>query len=82
MTIVGQPEAQWKAQFCIFDKLKQEGWFGAEEGRLTSQITIPGVLVGRVIGKGGVNVRELQVKCSLCSLLDTSKLLVQSLYHF
>ena len=61
MTIVGQPEAQWKAQFCIYDKLKQEGWFGSEEGRLTSQITIPGVLVGRVIGKGGVNVRELQV---------------------
>ena len=62
VTIVGQPEAQWKAQFCIYDKLKQEGWFGSEEGRLTSQITIPGVLVGRVIGKGGVNVRELQVK--------------------
>merc|ERR1719300_1851486 len=41
VTIVGQPEAQWKAQFCIFDKLKQEGWFGQEEGRLTSQITIP-----------------------------------------
>ena len=61
VTIVGQPEAQWKAQFCIFDKLKQEGWFGQEEGRLTSQITIPGILVGRVIGKGGVNVRELQV---------------------
>jgi len=60
VTIVGQPEAQWKAQFCIYDKLKQEGWFGSEEGRLTSQITIPGVLVGRVIGKGGVNVRELQ----------------------
>lgn len=60
VTIVGQPEAQWKAQFCIFDKLKQEGWFGQEEGRLTSQITIPGILVGRVIGKGGVNVRELQ----------------------
>ena len=62
VTIVGQPEAQWKAQFCIYDKLKQEGWFGSEEGRLTSQITIPGVLVGRVIGKGGVNVRELQVE--------------------
>lgn len=60
VTIVGLPEAQWRAQFCIFDKLKQEGWFGNEEGRLTSQITIPGQLVGRIIGKGGVNVRELQ----------------------
>ena len=62
VTIVGLPEAQWRAQFCIFDKLKQEGWFGNEEGRLTSQITIPGQLVGRIIGKGGVNVRELQVR--------------------
>jgi len=60
VTIVGVPESQWKAQFCIFDKLKQEGWFGNEEGRLTTQITIPGKLVGRIIGKGGVNVRELQ----------------------
>lgn len=60
VTIVGLPESQWKAQFCIYDKLKQEGWFGNEEGRLTTQITIPGKLVGRVIGKGGVNVRELQ----------------------
>ena len=37
---------------------------------------------GVVIGKGGVNVRELQVKCSRCSVLNTSKLLVQSLYDF
>ena len=69
MTIVGVPESQWKAQFCIFDKLKQEGWFGNEEGRLTTQITIPGKLVGRIIGKGGVNVRELQVYYKNPSLL-------------
>ncbi|XP_039262490.1 insulin-like growth factor 2 mRNA-binding protein 1 isoform X2 [Styela clava] len=60
VAIVGTPEGQWKSQFCIFDKLKQEGFFGNEEGRLTSEINIPSSLVGRIIGKGGNNVRELQ----------------------
>lgn len=60
VAIIGTPEGQWKSQFCIFDKLKQEGFFGNEEGRLTSEICIPASLVGRIIGKGGNNVRELQ----------------------
>ena len=58
--IMGNPEGQWKSQFCIFDKLKQEGFFNGEEERLTSEMTIPSAIVGRVIGKGGNNVRELQ----------------------
>jgi len=60
VTIMGSPEGQWKSQFCIFDKLKQEGYFDGEEARLTSEMTIPAAIVGRVIGKGGNNVRELQ----------------------
>uniref|UniRef100_H2ZMJ7 RRM domain-containing protein n=1 Tax=Ciona savignyi TaxID=51511 RepID=H2ZMJ7_CIOSA len=60
VTIMGSPEGQWKSQFCIFDKLKQEGFFNAEDERLTSELTIPAAIVGRVIGKGGNNVRELQ----------------------
>nr|XP_002127946.1 insulin-like growth factor 2 mRNA-binding protein 1 [Ciona intestinalis] len=60
VTIMGSPEGQWKSQFCIFDKLKQEGFFNAEDERLTSEMTIPAAIVGRVIGKGGNNVRELQ----------------------
>lgn len=60
VAIVGTPEGQWKSQFCIFDKLKQEGFFGNDEGRLTSEINIPTSVIGRVIGKGGSNVRELQ----------------------
>lgn len=58
--IMGNPEGQWKSQFCIFDKLKQEGFFNGEEERLTSELTIPSAIVGRIIGKGGNNVRELQ----------------------
>merc|ERR1719351_754567 len=33
---------------------------GTPEGQLTSEMTIPASIVGRVIGKGGNNVRELQ----------------------
>jgi len=60
VTIMGTPEGQWRSQYCIFDKLKQEGYFDSDEGRLTSEMTIPASIVGRVIGKGGNNVRELQ----------------------
>ena len=60
VTIMGTPEGQWRSQFCIFDKLKQEGYFENDEGKLTSEMTIPASIVGRVIGKGGNNVRELQ----------------------
>ena len=58
--IMGNPESQWKSQFCIFDKLKQEGFFNGADERLTSEMNIPASIVGRVIGKGGNNVRELQ----------------------
>ena len=58
--IMGNPEGQWKSQFCIFDKLKQEGFFNGADERLTSEMTIPSSIVGRIIGKGGNNVRELQ----------------------
>jgi len=60
VTIMGNPEGQWKSQFCIFDKLKQEGFFNELDEKLTSEMTIPASIVGRVIGKGGNNVRELQ----------------------
>jgi len=58
--ILGNAEGQWKSQFCIFDKLKQEGFFNGMDERLTSEINIPSTIVGRIIGKGGNNVRELQ----------------------
>jgi len=77
VTIVGPPESQWKAQYLIFEKLREEGFArghiqsqhgGAaavngpalEEVRLTAEIFVPATQVGRIIGKGGANVRELQ----------------------
>ncbi|XP_050443142.1 insulin-like growth factor 2 mRNA-binding protein 1 isoform X3 [Adelges cooleyi] len=61
VTIVGTAEAQWKAQGMIFDKLRDEGFVpGTEEVRLTVEILVPSSQVGRIIGRGGSNVRELQ----------------------
>ncbi|XP_066255130.1 insulin-like growth factor 2 mRNA-binding protein 1 [Euwallacea similis] len=61
VTVVGTPEAQWKAQYLIFEKMREEGFVaGADDVRLTVEILVPSAQVGRIIGKGGQNVRELQ----------------------
>uniref|UniRef100_T1JD27 RRM domain-containing protein n=1 Tax=Strigamia maritima TaxID=126957 RepID=T1JD27_STRMM len=60
VTIVGSPEAQWKAQFLIFEKMREEGFAGTDDVRLKVEIMVPSSQVGRIIGKGGQNVRELQ----------------------
>ncbi|XP_063991478.1 insulin-like growth factor 2 mRNA-binding protein 2 isoform X2 [Diachasmimorpha longicaudata] len=61
VTIIGSPESQWKAQYLIFEKMREEGFVaGTEDVRLTVEILVPSAQVGRIIGKGGQNVRELQ----------------------
>uniref|UniRef100_A0A1W7RAC0 Insulin-like growth factor 2 mRNA-binding protein 1 n=1 Tax=Hadrurus spadix TaxID=141984 RepID=A0A1W7RAC0_9SCOR len=60
VTIVGSPEAQWKAQFMVFKKVSFEGFAGPQEARLRVEIFVPSNQVGRIIGKGGQTVRELQ----------------------
>ncbi|XP_076662921.1 IGF-II mRNA-binding protein isoform X2 [Andrena cerasifolii] len=61
VTIVGSPESQWKAQYLIFEKMREEGFVsGSDDVRLTIEILVPSAQVGRIIGKGGQNVRELQ----------------------
>ncbi|XP_034254714.1 insulin-like growth factor 2 mRNA-binding protein 1 isoform X4 [Thrips palmi] len=61
VTIIGNPESQWKAQYLIFEKMREEGYVaGSEDVRLTVEILVPSGQVGRIIGKGGQNVRELQ----------------------
>ncbi|XP_050388524.2 insulin-like growth factor 2 mRNA-binding protein 2 isoform X2 [Patella vulgata] len=57
--ITGNPEAQWKAQFYIFEKIRVEGYSGNDEVHLRSEIMVPKAAVGRIIGKGGQNIREL-----------------------
>ncbi|XP_037935525.1 insulin-like growth factor 2 mRNA-binding protein 1 isoform X2 [Teleopsis dalmanni] len=61
VTIVGTAEGQWKAQYMIFEKMREEGFMcGNDDVRLTVEILVASSQVGRIIGKGGQNVRELQ----------------------
>ncbi|KAK2158971.1 hypothetical protein LSH36_161g14031 [Paralvinella palmiformis] len=60
VTIKGNPDAIWRASFFVFEKLKQEGFAGNEDVRLRTAMKVPKSMVGRVIGKGGKNVRDIQ----------------------
>lgn len=60
ITIYGSPESQWKAQYLIYEKLRGGGFSNGMDIRLTIEIMVPTSQVGRIIGKGGANVRELQ----------------------
>ena len=49
VTIVGGPEAQWKAQYLIFQKLREEGFAsGNDDIRLTVEITVPSPQVSNI----------------------------------
>jgi insulin-like growth factor 2 mRNA-binding protein 1 len=42
VTVVGTPESQWKAQYLIFEKLREEGFNqGMEDVKLTVEIMVP-----------------------------------------
>lgn len=49
-----------QASYMVFEKLKLEGFAGHDDVRLKTSLRIPKVVVGRIIGKAGKNVRELQ----------------------
>lgn len=47
VTIVGTPEAQWKAQYLIYEKMREEGFVsGTDDVRLTVEILVPSSQVG------------------------------------
>ncbi|XP_074551513.1 insulin-like growth factor 2 mRNA-binding protein 2a isoform X4 [Halichoeres trimaculatus] len=59
--ITGTPEAQFKAQGRIYGKLKEDNFFsGKQDVKLETHIKVPSCTAGRVIGKGGKTVNELQ----------------------
>lgn len=60
VTVKGNPEACWRASYMVFEKLKLEGFSGHDDVRLKTSLRVPKMVVGRIIGKAGKNVRELQ----------------------
>jgi len=60
VVIVGTPDSQWKAQYYIYEKIRQERFATDENVKLRAEIQVPSHIVGRIIGKAGKNVRELQ----------------------
>jgi predicted RNA-binding protein YlqC (UPF0109 family) len=60
VVISGTPESQWKAQYYIYDKIRQERFASDENVKLRAELQVPSHIVGRIIGKSGKNVRELQ----------------------
>ena len=67
VTITGSVESQHKAQIFIWEKVEEDNFSNgppgnAEPVRWHLEVTVPSVHVGRIIGKQGVNVRDLQRK--------------------
>ncbi|KAF8357044.1 imph-1 [Pristionchus pacificus] len=60
VTIMGTDNQIYKAQYAIFAKIAEQQQLYLEEVKLRSEVNVPSRLVGRIIGKGGQNVRELQ----------------------
>ncbi|KAL4003196.1 KH domain family protein [Acanthocheilonema viteae] len=60
VTITGNDPQQYKAQFWIYQRIAEQSCHYMDEIRLCTEIAVPNKLVGRIIGKGGQNVRELQ----------------------
>ena len=58
--IAGLPDSQCKAQFYIYEKIRQERFTTDDNVKLRAEIAVPASKIGRIIGRAGKNVREIQ----------------------
>lgn len=49
-----------QASYFVFEKMKLEGFAGYDDVRLKTAIKVPRAVVGRIIGKGGKTVKDIQ----------------------
>jgi len=61
ITIKGSIDCCWRASYFIFERMKLEGYGGSHgEVELRTIVRVPASAIGRIIGKNGKNVREIQ----------------------
>ncbi|XP_057294108.1 insulin-like growth factor 2 mRNA-binding protein 2 [Hydractinia symbiolongicarpus] len=60
--ITGPPDAQWKASLCVFSKIKETMKVPYSEAQLRTEYMVSGECVGRIIGKKGQVVQDIQDK--------------------
>lgn len=77
VVIVGTPDSQWKAQYYIYEKIRQERFATDENVKLRAELQVPAHIVGRIIGKSGKNVRELQRNTGATIKLPEDAALIQ-----
>lgn len=60
--IKGPPDAQWRASLCVFGKIKETMKVPYSDAELKTEYMVPGSCVGRIIGKKGMVVQDIQDK--------------------
>ena len=60
VTITGNDFQQCRAQYMIYTRIAEQQQVYLDDVKLRTEVVVPSRLVGRIIGKGGQNVKELQ----------------------
>jgi len=60
--VTGTPDTQWRASLCVYNKMKETMKVPYSEAQLKTEYMVPGNCVGRIIGKKGQVVQDIQDK--------------------
>lgn len=60
--VTGTPDTQWRAALCVYNKIKETSKVPYSEAQLKTEYMVPGNCVGRIIGKKGQVVQDIQDK--------------------
>lgn len=60
--VSGTPDTQWRASLCVYNKIKETMKVPYSEAQLKTEYMVPGNCVGRIIGKKGQVVQDIQDK--------------------
>ena len=71
--IVGTPEKQWKSQYYIYEKIRQEKFASDEDVKLKAELHVPANMIGRIIGKSGKNLQEIQKSTGATIMLPENR---------